>query len=798
MGGSRYFLLFGASAIALVSCAMTSPAAAQDGQPGGASVSNTDTNNAASAEIGEIIVTAQKRSERLRDVPMSVTAATAETLASRGVNSSEDLGKLVPGFSFQKTQFGLPVFFLRGVGFSDTALTASPAVTVYTDQVPLPYLPMARGAVLDIERVEVLKGPQGTLFGQNSTGGAINYIAAKPTDYLAVGTTLTLGRFNQVDAEAFVSGPITDTLSARIAVRREYQDDWQRNRFNGDESGAKDFINGRLIVDWRPSDRATFSLQASAWKDRSDSQQPQFVGYEPKDTSPLARPVDPKVLTYSRSPDNARIAGWTPGKDYRQNNRLHQFALRGQIDISDNVQLSSITAYGHYDAHGLQDIDGLVEDYIAVTIGGTIKNFSQELRLSGDLGHRVKWMVGGSYQDDKINERVLFAPDIDSSTHVGPFTFDSFGLLNNQKIKTKGVFGSLDYTLTDTISLQASARYSDQKRRFQGCSVDLLGTGEFTTAFSLGFFGDLNAFPPGSCVLVSSTTGRPLPGGSKSNLNEDSVSWRAGVSWKPNRATTLYANITKGYKAGSYPTLPTAFDNQLNPVPQESVLAYEAGGKLSLLDRAVDLEFAGFYYDYRDKQLQGLVSAPPFGNLPALVSIAKSRIAGAEANLILNPVEGFRITVGGTYLDTNILQDPVNPTGPFGNVGTFVGESFPYTSKWQGMVDAEYRFHMSANASVFLGATVNGRTGTKGVLYTNATPAISLFERQYDIPGYALLDLRAGIEFDREHLRLEAWGRNVMNEFYLVNTVRGSDYSSRFTGMPATYGLTLRWRYDAR
>src|SRR5690606_21739340 len=178
---------------------------------------------------GEIIVTAQKRNERLIDVPMSITAASGDQLSKQGISDTAALTKLVPGFTYQQSNYGTPIFTIRGVGYIDYSVTAGPTVTAYIDQVPLPYSVMTRGATLDLERVEVLKGPQGTLFGQNSTGGAVNYIAAKPTDELRAGVDLGYGSYNEVIAGAFVSGPLTDTLRARLAVRSEYMDGWQKS-----------------------------------------------------------------------------------------------------------------------------------------------------------------------------------------------------------------------------------------------------------------------------------------------------------------------------------------------------------------------------------------------------------------------------------------------------------------------------------------------------------------------------------------------------------------------------------------
>ena len=176
---------------------------------------------ATSSGLGDIVVTAQKREQAINDVPLSITAASGEKLANQGITNVADLVKIVPGFNYTESAFATPVYTLRGIGFYDTSLAAKPTVSIYQDQVPIPFSIMTRGATLDLERVEVLKGPQGTLFGSNATGGAINYIAAKPTSTFKAGLDAGLDSFGQVSGGGFISGPISDTLSARVAVRTE-------------------------------------------------------------------------------------------------------------------------------------------------------------------------------------------------------------------------------------------------------------------------------------------------------------------------------------------------------------------------------------------------------------------------------------------------------------------------------------------------------------------------------------------------------------------------------------------------
>lgn len=785
--------------IVTLCCATSSYAQTADvqpSQPGSDTPRGESDTSGSAASLADIVVTAQKRSERLSDVPMSITASSAEQLKDAGVTSTDDLGKLVPGFTFLQGNYGLPVYFIRGIGFSDTTLGVSPAVTVYVDQTPLPFSPMSRGATLDLERVEVLKGPQGTLFGQNSTGGAINYIAAKPTDHLAAGFDLSGGRFNQVDVEGFISGPLNDTLKVRVAVRREYRGDWQYGYVNGDTIGKKDFLNGRATIDWEPSDAVKLTFSATGWRDKSDVQQEQFQlfrGQNPSDPNP--RPVPFPISTYPKAPDNARAASWDPGFDFSKDDSFYQFAMRGDVDLSDRVQLTNIASFARFETHIPLDLDGTIYPTARNSTDGTIKSFSEELRLAGSFGSGLRWMVGGNYQKDKVDESTRLNPQIATQVKIGPFYYNDFIATNSQNIETKSGFGSLDFDLTDRLTLQGSIRYSDQTRSFRGCTRDG-GAGDLAAAVSFLsslITGQQQTIAPGACVTLSDQTGLAVPI-VNDQLNENSLSWRGSANYKFSDHALVYANITKGYKAGSFPTLPAAAVSQLAPVKQESVLAYEIGTKVDLFDRKLELTAAAFYYDYRKKQLVGTRAVFPFGFLPGLVSIPKSKVEGLELGFRAAPFPGLTIDGGGTYLKTRVLSDPDNPTGPFGSQGSFVGNSFPFTPKWQGVVNATYRFALSSHIDGFLGGSVTSRSKTTAALF-NGDATIAPLEKLLVINGYTLLDLRAGVETADGSLRFELWGRNVTNKYYATNANRISDYVYRFAGMPATYGATLRYRF---
>ena len=744
--------------------------------------------------VGDIIVTAQKRSERLQDVPVSITAATGEQLKTLGVTTPDQLEHVAPGFSVSKSLYGLPVFFLRGVGFNDPTLGVSPAVAVYTDQLPVPYSAMTRGTALDLERVEVLKGPQGTLFGQNTTGGAVNFIAAKPTSDLKAGFDLTYGRFDEVDAEAFISGPISDTLSARLAVRNEYRGDWQRGYTISQSIGEKQFHNARLLVDWKPADRIKVELSATGWQDKSDTQQPQYIRYDPAARAG-GRDVPLEVQTFPPAPNNARAAAWDPQRRFAQDNWFYQFGGRIDVELSDAVALTSLTSYSRYEQSLPTDFDATTYPAVVSTDTGRIHSFSQELRLSGALADGgVKWIAGANYQSDRVNERLIQDPVIATSTSIGPLTFDSFIVDNDQKVKTKAVFGSVDVKLTSTLIAQGSVRYTDQDRDFAGCTRDP-GNGQVARAVSL--LATLvsqtpQTIAPGACITLS-PAGLPSPIITNS-LDQNNVSWRGSLNWKVTPDTLVYGNVTKGYKSGSFPTNPAPFSPSIDPISQESVLAFEVGSKATTMHRLLQVEAAAFYYRYNDKQLLGYVVVPPLGAIPSLVSIPRTSVKGAEFSVRLGPISGLSLSAGGTYVHTRVDRNPINPTGAFGNTADLRGQPFPNTPKWQGVADAQYRFAASGSLSAYVGSSLTLRSSAHGVLFSG-DPAVAAREAALRLPGYILVDVRAGLETADGTWRLEAWGRNVTNKFYLIGAQRAADNITRFTGMPATYGLSLFYRY---
>ena len=806
---AKLYCLIGSSVLGLLASTAASaqsvpltPQPEQDATAPSPAAARTPVPAAADDGLAEIIVTAQKREQALNDVPLSITAASGEKLASQGVKDVSDLAKVVPGFSYTESAYATPVYTLRGIGFYDTSLAAKSTVSVYLDQVPLPFSILTRGATLDLERVEVLKGPQGTLFGSNSTGGAINYIAAKPTTALKAGVDAGIDNFGQVQFGGFVSGPISDTLTARIAARTEQGGDWQRSYTRDDKLGGSDFTTGRVLLDFKPSDAVSFELNLNGFIDKSDGQAAQLIG-----VVPLGNPTRLGALAiYPRAPENNRDADWSIGQEPKRDNWFYQASLRGDVDLSDAVTATSITAYSRYRHDTDLDPDGVaLRNYFYNTVG-KITSFSQELRLAAKIGD-LNAIIGANYARDKANQRDNSGPYTDATSAyqlvdagVSPVPFFTYFQYGNQKFTNKAVFANLDYDIGDKVTLHGGIRYTDTAIKFAGCTADLgfrLGQGiQNLLNFIRGGAGLAPIqIPDGTCVTIDAST--LTAGEVRRTLKEDNVSWRAGADFKPSPDLLLYVSASRGYKSGSFPILSASDANQFNPVTQESVIAYEAGVKAKIGRRA-QLNSALFYYDYRDKQLKGRVVANPdvFGPLEALVNVPKSSVKGGEVQFDVTPVRGLNFSLAATYIDTKIRGNFQN-FDSYGSVRNFGGSAFPYTPKFQGVADVQYDWPASAMVAPFIGANLSYQTATKAVLgNSRLTPSVDLSNRGgLKIEDYALVDLRAGANIDGKRYRVAVFVRNLFDKYYWNNATRVTDTTVRFAGRPRTFGASVSARF---
>lgn len=782
---------FKASVAAVALVVVATPAYAQETT--GGSVPGPQTPDDASTDTGgiaEIVVTAQKREQRLNDVGLSVAVATGQQLQAAGIVDATDLGAIVPGFTASTSVFGPPVFSLRGVNFNSFQASAPPTVSSYIDEAAIPYPVMGQGLFLDVERVEVLKGPQGTLFGQNATGGSINVIAAKPTATPSAGFRVDVNHWGEVNAEGFASGPLSETLRARVAVQTSQFGGWQRGYYlNDQKNGDQNKVAGRLLLDWTPTERLTVSVNLNASRDRSEQQQAQAFLITPVDpTAPAAA----AFLTYRNNlPNDARDADFDLGLDTRADNYTYQGVLRADYELSDALTLTSITNYIKTRFRSPHDQDGTAVVMQPSLPKADIESINQEIRITGafpDAG--LNFVVGGSYGDDDITEGVF--SQYNGYTGFPPNSTTEWKYDLTQT--AKAVFGSVDFEIVDGLTLTAGGRYTDTKQTIQGCTYDRrpadAGPGGIagTAAFLVSFFNPAAspAYVAGGCITIDDNGPNPtyLPIAADKEQKEDNFAWRGAINYKPSRDVLLYGSVSRGYKAGTFPVIVNLFDSAIQPVKQEELTAYEVGTKLTLLDRRLQFNISAFHYDYRNKQVFSFL--PVFGGLvttATLINIPKSVVDGVDFDVTAEPFEGLRLTGGATYIRTKVK----NFIG-FDFQGLpldFSDKEFGFAPPWSANVDAEYQFQTSGSIRPFIGGSMTYRARTFADLGENP---------DFRMPAYTLLDARIGIESENGW-RLSLYGRNLTDEYYWNSVASAGDGAVRFTGEPRTFGASFSMRF---
>jgi len=781
-----------AAALLTESALVPASAYAQDAAPEAAGT--------ADADAGEIIVTANKRSQSINSVGLTITALGSDTLEKQGIKTLDDLAKSVPGLSFAATDFGAPVFTLRGVGYYDNSIGSYPTTSVYVDEVPLPFSVMSLHTNLDLERVEVLKGPQGTLFGQNSTGGALNFIAAKPTDALTAGVEASVGRFGAGEANGFISGPITDTLGVRVAGQYGYGSPWQRSYTRDDSLGRKNYLNGRVLLNWKPTPDLKIALNLNGWRDTSEPQTGQFVSLFPQLVNfDGSSAIDPRLAAYPFSPSTPRATDWSPDFRPNANKRQYQASLRGDLNVTEDIVLTSITSYVNYRSQQQLDMDGTSVEQFHYRDTGKIQSFNQELRLAGGEGSAFRWVLGGNFESSKTHEQQnAFYKDSTVAVLYGNFQGQNY---TDQKFRNYAVFANGEYDVGSNVTLKAGARYTNTRVKGFTCTQDAGdGTVNSTILFFYPLFNPGAPLPTlaiGDCVTIGPDF---QPGPFTLTQKEDNISWRVGVDYKPSRNLLVYANIAKGYKGGSFPTFASLIYTSFIPVVQESLLDYEAGFKAKLFDRKVGLNGAVFWYDYKNKQL--LTKQPDLlsGLSQMIDNIPKSRVRGAELEVSATPVDGLRLSGAMTYLDAKITEYVGTNAG--GTQADFAGTKIPFTPKWQFVANADYDLPVIGTVRPFVGGTFTKRSSTTSIVGSASGAIINPGFRTsvpiaeaFDIPGYALLDLRAGVQAEDESWRLMFWAKNVANKHYWNNVITAFENVVRYSGQPATYGVTFGYKF---
>lgn len=775
-----------------------------------------------SAQIDAVTVTADRRSGYANTVPASISTYTGDDLRVLGVEDTRELGKIVPGFTFADSGFSVPTYTLRGVGFADSSFTTTSTVGIYNDEVSLAYPIMSKGMNLDLRRVEVVKGPQGTLYGRNATAGAINYVANTPTPYFTNGGEVSYGSYGRVDASGYLSGPIPGfggDLKGRIAYGIvNSREGWQISQTRPDDRLGK--INkqaARALLDWQVADPLTVRFTLSGWLDRSEPQAPFAVALQPQNPFFGLAGLDPTVRNYpvNAANDDPRAAEWNPDRDFRFRDNYWQGSIRPSWDITDDLNLTGIFSYQQVRSDGaVLPQGGLPVDDINDQINAFIRTTSAELRLSGKFGERGDWLLGVNGNYDKQHEVILGLASENSLNILlfgdtpplnTPIFFEKGGAKSDGTVHSGSVFGDGNFKILDDVKLTLGARYTQEAQDYAGCTFisadnnSLIPFPYFTiasairrglplpTANDLSSLAALQAYlaglnpnvPQGACGSIDANGRAGLVTGS---LNEHNFSYRSVLSWTPDRNTLLYGSYARGYKSGGFPTVFSVDQRSLAPVVQERLDAYEIGAKWTAWRGRFHVDFSTYYYDYKDKQLLTYFKDPIFGALQYLQNVPKSFNNGAELSMTLIPVKQLYLTAIGSYVRTKVVQ--YQGLTSQGTAFDFAGQPFNYTPRAQATLIGNYTFALNQDLNITPGVSFS---------YTGGTNATLEHDPIFAMNAHRVWDARLGLSPPNRRWTVTAYAQNLTNEFYRNSVIKLGDSVFAYTGAPQLYGVSLTY-----
>lgn len=805
--GARARLILGASVLALLAGpeAYAQAAAQTAGQE---------------TALETLVVTAQRREESANSVGMAIQAVRGEVLEQLHVTDTRDLSAFAPSFTVSQSYQGVPTYTLRGIGFNTINLSATSTVGTYVDEVAYAYPFMMTGPVFDLERVEVLKGPQGTLYGRNTTAGLIDFVTRKPTEDVEGALTAEIGNYQTKNLEGYVSGPLAEGLAGRLAFRMENSDKgWQVSNTRGERLGEADRWGVRGSLAFNPNDRLFVDASVSYWKNQSDTVAAQGIGFTPATAnSPFLAPGLADYIA-ANPPTKATQADWAPesvrGVDIgigpghagplREDNTFLGVKLKVAYDLSDSVRLVSLTGYNDLKRRALFDWSGAPYEILLQRAVGDIESFSEELHLEGSTD-RANWLVGAYYAKDEIldSNRTLLG----QNANVGLIRFAGAGLLatpfntggytaeqmsqafrtyvdrGDIETKTWSVFANGDYRITEALKLTLGVRYTEDKQDYAGCSRDFNGSmlpnvNVVNRALYFQTYGVIpDQIAANACNTFDPATGQF--GLVTSTLDENNVAWRVALDWTPAENLLLFGSVSRGAKAGATPINAANISTQNAPANQELLTAYEVGFKAGLLERRMQANVSAFYYDYEDKQLSVYFADPIYTALSRLQNVPKGEAYGIDGEVTWRIMPELTLIASGTLLHTEVKgYVGINAAG---QPQDFDGAPFLYSPKRSFALTALYSRELTSGLG--LQAAVNARWQSDSHADLEGDP-------RFVIEDYGLVNASIGLHSLDERWRVQLWGRNLTDEYYWTAVSSNANVVVRFPGQPRTYGASL-------
>jgi iron complex outermembrane receptor protein len=816
----RALLALGASALALTSAtAAWAEAAPAD----------------AGSTVEAIVVTAQRREQALNNVGMAIQAFGADQIQALRITNIQDLSAVAPSFTVSRSYQGVPTYTLRGIGFNTINMSATSTVGTYVDEVAYAYPMMNTGPVFDLQRVEVLKGPQGTLYGRNTTAGLINLVTQRPTTEFQARGVVEIGNYGTHNFEGMISGPLGDKVQGRIAFRSEDSDKgWQRSNTRDERLGEVHKYGVRASLAFQPTENLDIDLSYSQWANTSDTLAAQAIGFTPatdpalmlKATAAFNAPGLAAYIAANR-PTKATQADWTPAavrtadigtglgihKGLQEDSSFRAGKLSIAYKFGDGMRLVSLTSYNDLQRKGVMDWSGAPYDVLIQDADGSAKSFAEELRLEGS-NERVTWLAGAYYGKDDLvdgnrtlfgdNANVRFFRYVTGTLIATPFNkggytatdaaqaFRTYADRGDIKATTASIFASADWKLTDTLGLTTGLRYTRDKQNASACSRDfngnMLPNVNTTNPYLYAAYYGPGAVPldfvaKDGCVTYDTVT--RTRGLVKSELDEHNVAWRVALNWQAKDDLLVFGSVSNGAKAGSAPVNTASLAVQNYPAKQELLLAYELGVKAGLFERRVQANISAFYYDYTDKQLGTYNPDILYTALARLDNVPKGRAYGLDGDVTWRVTDNLTAIGSATFLHTEV-QGYVG-TNSAGRTGvSFDGKPFLYSPEFLGSLTLMYERDLTDKLG--MRATLNGRYQKESHADLEGSPL-------FVIPEYGVLNGSIGINTRDGRWELSAWARNLTDEYYWTAVASNANTVVRFPGQPRTFGLSFTVKY---
>jgi len=699
------------------------------------------------AGLQEIIVTAQKRAENLQDVPIAVTAISGDDLTARGISDVQAFARLVPNMAFSNN-YGETRITLRGLSFQDLATQGGePRVAYHVDGAFLAESGDIGGTFYDIDRVEVNRGPQGTLFGRNAIAGTVNVITRQPTDSLSGYLNTEIGSYSTTNLDGAISGPLADGVSGRIAFQTRNHAGYDFNVPNNIDinNQSTQAFRGKLRFD--PSENFTAVLSADYFQER-DRDGPLLVGGAVAGATPLAVTLGGQVSDGNPRHDFSGLLPYTRKTSYG-------FSLDTKLNLGNDYSLASLTAYHHSYFDYIYDDEASTLALIRSNSSELAGQLTEELRLNKDFT-RGNFTVGAyfygqNYEMSTINP--FYGPAAAAIGIPGALASgysQGFTLGGNVNTRSEAAFGQFTYNLTDTTALIAGARYSWEKKQ------------KFNEFFD---FDVATLFNPNFVNTAPTLSG---------SVSYNNFSPRVTLEQKLGPDQSIYVTFAKGFKAGGFNL------GGLAPAYQpETLTDYEAGVKLDLFDRKLRFNGAGFYYDYKNQQeVVALQTSNEF------INAASSKLYGAEFELTAIPVHGLELDASAAFLHSEFTGfNTFNPTDPGLGTISLAGKRLPFTPKYTLGYGAQYTFDTNVGAFT---VRADGRSNSQ-VYFDQFNTEVNS-ERASTIGNASI-----GWKDVNDHLAVTAFVKNIADGLYKNGTfVGGGAIGFPINGSydpPRTYGV---------